>query len=246
MGKPVRVLSPPRHVAIIMDGNGRWARQHKLPRLAGHRAGIESVRAAVRACGELGVSYLTLYAFSTENWKRPRPEVVGLMQLLEHFLRAEVEELNANRVRLRVIGDVEYLPKPVQAELSNAMRATAKNKGLTLVLALNYSGRRELARAVERIAADLKSGRLKTVRDGSAEIARRLYAPDLPDPDLLIRTSGEQRVSNFMLWQIAYTELFVSPVLWPDFRKPHLLQALHEFTRRERRFGGVPAPDRKK
>ena len=236
-----RAPSPaaPRHVAIIMDGNGRWAARNRLPRLAGHRAGIESVRDVVRACGEAGVSFLTLYAFSTENWRRPRGEVSGLMELLRHFLRAEVDELNANRVRLRTIGDVDLLPAAVRRELDLAQQATRRNRGLTLVLALNYSGRREIARAAEQLVADARAGRVGRRFDAGRELPRRFYAPDLPDPDLLIRTSGEMRLSNFLLWQLAYTELYVTPVYWPEFRRAHLFQAFAAFAKRERRFGGV-------
>jgi len=236
---PVPDRAMPRHVAIIMDGNGRWAVERHLPRFEGHRAGARAVREVVRRCGELGVEVLTLYAFSVENWARPAAEVGHLMSLLEHFLKTEIDELQANRVRCRAIGDLAGLPAAVRRQLDIASRATAGNRGLELVLALNYSGRRELAHAMAALVEQAKQHPLPTGAALEQEIARHLYAPDLPDPDLLIRTSGELRLSNFMLWQLAYTEIYVTPVYWPDFGRAQLDQALAAYARRERRFGGV-------
>jgi undecaprenyl diphosphate synthase len=212
----------PRHVAVIMDGNGRWARARRLPRIAGHRAGIASVRDIVEASGRLGIPVLTVYAFSKENWKRPRSEVAFLMDLLRDYLRSELDELRANDVRLRVIGRPADLPVAVQRELARAVEATEGNRGIVFNLALSYGGRAEIVDALDE-----------------AEIARRLYTADQPDPDLVIRTGGEMRLSNFLLWQVAYAELVVTDVLWPDFRRRHLYRALAEYQERERRFGGV-------
>jgi undecaprenyl diphosphate synthase len=236
---PAALANLPTHVAIIMDGNGRWAKQRHLPRVEGHRNGVESVRAIVRACGEVGVKYLTLYAFSVENWNRPKDEVDTLMKYLAHFLKNEIPELNRNNVRLEVIGQVYRLPEFVQAQLRKTQAALAKNNGLTLTLALSYGGRTELVEAARGIAQKVKEGRLDPAEINEQVIAQHLYTHHLPDPDLLIRTSGEMRISNFLLWQISYAELVVTPVLWPDFRKPQFLQALEEYARRNRRFGGV-------
>jgi undecaprenyl diphosphate synthase len=241
--QPVADRVTPRHVAIIMDGNGRWAVERNLPRFEGHRAGARSVREVVRRCGELGVQVLTLYAFSVENWARPAAEVNHLMSLLEYFLKTEIDDLNANQVRCRAIGDLAGLPAAVRRQLDHASRVTADNSGLELVLALNYSGRRELAHAVASLVEETKQRPLPTGAALEQEIARHLYAPDLPDPDLLIRTSGELRLSNFMLWQLAYTEIYVTPVYWPDFGRAQLDQALAAYARRERRFGGLVAAD---
>ncbi|MCX8156676.1 MAG: isoprenyl transferase [Verrucomicrobiae bacterium] len=229
----------PVHVAIIMDGNGRWAKQRGLPRVEGHRHGVESVRAVVRACGELGIKYLTLYAFSVENWNRPKDEVDTLMKYLARFLKTEVAELQRNNVRLEVIGQVYRLPEFVQDQLKKTQAALAKNNGLTLILALSYGGRTELVEAMRTIASKVKAGQLEPEEINEQVVAQHLYTRHYPDPDLLIRTSGEMRVSNFLLWQISYTELVVTPTLWPDFRKPQLYAALEEYTRRHRRFGGV-------
>ncbi len=230
----------PHHVAIIMDGNGRWAKQRGyLDRIRGHEAGIESVRVAVRACGELGVKALTLYAFSVENWKRPKREVDALMGLLKRFLRDEIPELNENNVRLVVSGRVNDLSEDVRAELSRTMEATSPNTGLVLNLALSYGGRAEIVDAVRAIVEDVQSGRLAPDNINEALFSQYLYHPELGDPDLLIRTSGEMRVSNFLLWQIAYTEFYVTPVLWPDFRRADLYRAILDYQRRERRFGEV-------
>lgn len=239
------VLSPqaranlPVHVAIIMDGNGRWAKQRGLPRVEGHRHGVESVRAVVRACGELGIKYLTLYAFSVENWNRPKDEVDTLMKYLARFLKTEINELQRNNVRLEVIGQVYRLPEFVQEQLKKTQAALAKNNGLTLILALSYGGRTELVEAMRTIAGKVKAGQLEPEEINEQVVAQHLYTRHYPDPDLLIRTSGEMRVSNFLLWQISYTELVVTPTLWPDFRKPQLFAALEEYTVRHRRFGGV-------
>ena len=229
----------PRHVAIIMDGNGRWAAQRGLPRIRGHREGAESVRAALRAARDAGVEYLTLYAFSSENWVRPRGEIRGLMQLLRRFLKAEEHELHENRVRLRIIGHLSDLPPDVQRDLARVTEATREYDAGTLTLALSYGGRFELVDATRKIACRVKAGELDPEEITAETIAASLYAPDVPDPDLMIRTSGEMRVSNFLLWQIAYAELYVTEVLWPDFREADFQEALAEYRRRNRRFGDV-------
>ena len=223
----------PKHVAIIMDGNGRWAQGRGLPRLAGHKAGVDSVRAAVRACGELGIPVLTLYSFSTENWLRPKEEVEELMKLLSFALRRETLELDKNNVRLRAIGRLSGLPKAVREELEAAMRRLDKNTGLTLNLALNYGSRQELVDAFNKLLA---AGAQSVSED---DISRSLDTAGLPDPDLVIRTSGEMRLSNFLLWQLAYAELYVTPVCWPDFRRDQLIEAVAEYQKRNRRFGGL-------
>jgi len=223
----------PRHIAIIMDGNGRWAKKRGWPRLMGHRAGTESVREAVQVCGELGVEVLTLYAFSTENWLRPAAEVSGLMKLLSKTLRLEVPKLNRNNVRLRAIGRLEALPAAVRGDLQKAMAALKDNTGLILNLALNYGGRQEI---VDAVRAVVESG-AETVDETA--IQRHLYTAGLPDPDLLVRTSGEFRISNFLLWQIAYTEIYVTNTFWPDFRRRQLYEAVLNYQNRVRRFGGV-------
>jgi undecaprenyl diphosphate synthase len=216
-----------------MDGNGRWAKAQGLPRLSGHKAGVESVREIVRACSEWGIKVLTLYSFSTENWLRPKEEVGELMRLLSWALRYETRELGKNNVRLCAFGRLEALPAGVKAELERAIDRLSGNTGLSLNLALNYGSRQEIADAVNRLLA---SG----VREVTPEsLSRALYTAGLPDPDLVIRTSGEMRISNFLLWQIAYAEIYVTPVFWPDFRRPHLLEAVAEYQRRERRFGGL-------
>ena len=229
----------PAHVAIIMDGNGRWAKQRHLPRLEGHRQGAESVRAIVRVAGEAGVKYLTLYAFSVENWSRPKDEVDTLMKYLARYLKNEIGELNRNNVRLEVIGQIYRLPEFVQEQLEKTKAALAKNNGLTLILALSYGGRTEIVEAVRDIAAKAKQGRLEPEEINEQVIAQHLYTRNFPDPDLLIRTSGEMRVSNFLLWQISYAELVVTPTFWPDFRRPQFHEALEEYARRHRRFGGL-------
>jgi undecaprenyl diphosphate synthase len=229
----------PTHVAIIMDGNGRWAKQRGLPRVEGHRNGVESVRAVVRAAGEVGIKYLTLYAFSVENWNRPKDEVDTLMKYLARFLKNEIGELNRNNVRLEVIGQIYRLPEFVQSQLQKTMTALAKNNGLTLILALSYGGRQELVDAVRSIAGQAKAGKLDPAEINEQIVSQHLYTHQYPDPDLLIRTSGELRVSNFLLWQISYAEFVVTETLWPDFRKSEFFAALEEYTRRHRRFGGV-------
>jgi undecaprenyl diphosphate synthase len=229
----------PTHVAIIMDGNGRWAKQRHLPRVEGHRQGVESVRAVVRAAGEVGLKYLTLYAFSVENWNRPKDEVDTLMTYLARYLKTEIGELNRNNVRLEAIGQIYRLPEFVQEQLKKTQAALARNNGLTLVLALSYGGRSELVEATRSIAEKVKEGSIEPEEITEQLIAQHLYTRNWPDPDLLIRTSGELRISNFLLWQISYAELVVTPTLWPDYRKPQFLEALEEYTRRHRRFGGL-------
>lgn len=227
----------PRHIAIIMDGNGRWAQQRGLPRTAGHSAGAQAVREIVRACGELGVEVLTLYSFSTENWARPEDEVAALMGLLETYLRDETPELLHNNVRLRGIGELDQLPENVRWLLHAAEAATADNTGMELLLALSYGSRAELVNAIRDLAREVAAGRLQADDIDEALVGSRLYTAGLPDPDLLIRTSGDLRVSNFLLWQIAYSELYVTSVAWPDFRRPQLLEALTAYQARQRRFG---------
>jgi undecaprenyl diphosphate synthase len=240
--KVLRRGNLPEHVAIIMDGNGRWARRRGLPRIAGHRAGIKAVRESVKGCGSLGISYLTLYTFSIENWKRPRREVSALMRFLRDTLRKEAEELNRNNVRLRVIGRIEDLPAAVRHELSRAIAYLDGNTGLTLVLALSYGGRAEILDAVRSIARRVEDGRI-THDDIDADLmVSNLYTADMPDPDLLIRTSGEMRVSNFLLWQIAYSELWITETLWPDFTRKNLYEAVMDYQERERRFGRISPP----
>jgi len=231
--------SIPAHVAIIMDGNGRWAKQRHLPRVEGHRHGVESVRAVVRAAGEAGVKHLTLYAFSVENWSRPKDEVDTLMKYLARFLKNEIAELNRNNVRLDAIGQIYRLPEFVQEQLKKTKAALAKNNGLTLILALSYGGRTEIVEAVRGIGQKIKDGKVDPAEINEALVSEHLYTRHYPDPDLLIRTSGEMRISNFLLWQISYAELVVTPTLWPDFRKPQFFEALEEYTRRHRRFGLV-------
>ncbi len=227
----------PNHVAIIMDGNGRWAKERGLPRVAGHREGVDSVRDIVKACGQLHISFLTLYAFSTENWKRPHSEVMVLMNLLLHYLRSELEELNRNNVRLNAIGNLNSLPKPVQKQLYRSIEKLSGNTGLTLTLALSYSGRWDILRAVQTLALDVRRGKLSP-EDITEELFRTyLTTESLPDPDLMIRTSGEMRLSNFLLWEMAYAEIRVAPVYWPDFRRQHLYDSLADYLQRERRFG---------
>ncbi len=229
----------PRHVAMIMDGSGRWAQKKGSERLFGHRNGVESVRQVVEAAGELGIEFLTLYAFSTENWNRPRTEIDGLMSLLTNTIANETSKLNENNVRLLVIGNVADLPKSVQKNLNQSMEITSGNTGLRLVLALSYSGRWEITDAVKRMCKDARSGKLDPDSIDSRLVESYLATSLMPDPELLIRTSGERRISNFLLWQLAYTELYFSPVLWPDYRKEHFYEAIIDYQRRERRFGMV-------
>jgi len=229
----------PRHIAIIMDGNGRWAASRGLPRVAGHQRGAESVRAVVGACRDLAIPYLTLFAFSSENWKRPADEVTDLMGLLRLYIRRELAELVDRGVRLRVIGDRGALDKDIQSLIVEAETATARNHLLNLTVALNYGARNEILSAVRRVAADVASGRLAADSITEACFARYLDTEGMPDPDLLIRTSGEHRLSNFLLWQAAYSELVFTPILWPDFGKAELAAAIDEFVGRERRYGGT-------
>jgi undecaprenyl diphosphate synthase len=245
MSSAVSHLSPearaslPKHVAVIMDGNGRWAKQHGLPRVEGHRRGADSAREIIRTAGELGIKYLTLYAFSAENWNRPKDEVDALMKYLIHYLKTETPELNKNNVRLEVIGQIYRLPENVQEHLKKSMATLSKNNGLTLVMALSYSSRIEIVAAVRSIAEKAKQGKLDPADINEQVISQHLWTRNIPDPDVLIRTSGEMRVSNFLLWQISYAELVITPTLWPDFRKPQFYEALEEYARRHRRFGGI-------
>lgn len=227
----------PRHIAIIMDGNGRWAKEQGQDRLFGHYHGVESVRDIVEGCAELGVGYLTLYAFSTENWDRPQYEVIGLMELLVTTIRNEVESLQKNNIRLHVIGDLAMLPDYARKELSEALELTKNNKGLNLIMALSYSGRWELLNAVKNIAWEVKRGSLNIEEIDQDTLQRYLCTSDFPDPELMIRTSGEYRISNFLLYQLAYAELYFTNVRWPDFRKQNLYEALIDYQNRERRFG---------
>jgi undecaprenyl diphosphate synthase len=231
--------SLPQHVAVIMDGNGRWAKQRGLPRIEGHRQGAESARAIIRTAGELGIKYLTLYAFSAENWNRPKDEVDALMKYLVHYLKSETSELNKNNVRLEVIGQIYRLPENVQEHLKKSITTLSKNNGLTLVMALSYGSRIEIVEAVRSIAEKAKQGKLDPADITEQVISQHLWTRSIPDPDLLIRTSGEMRVSNFLLWQISYAELVITPTFWPDFRKAQFYAALEEYARRHRRFGGV-------
>lgn len=237
----------PAHIAIIMDGNGRWAGRRSLPRVAGHRAGMEPVRTTVEACSQLGIRALTLFAFSTENWKRPRTEVDMLWHLLRLYLRREMPDLMRNDVVFSCMGRIDVLPGPVRAEIESAIAATARNRGLRLTVAVNYSGRAELVDAVNAaIRQAREAGTLDAFEMSEERIAENLYTAHLPDPDLLIRTSGEMRISNFLLWQIAYSELYVTETLWPDFSRMELLRALIDYQKRDRRFGGLPLPARER
>jgi undecaprenyl diphosphate synthase len=227
----------PKHVAVIMDGNGRWAKKKGARRIFGHRNAVQAVRDVTECCGELGIKYLTLYAFSTENWSRPKEEVEGLMELLVNTLKQEIGTLMENQVKLKTIGDTSHLPPNCQKNLAWAINETKDNNGLTLILALSYSGRWEILEAVKQMASDAKEGRLEISAINEATFANYLKTSGIPDPELLIRTSGELRISNFLLWQIAYTELFITPTLWPDFTKEHLYEAIWSYQQRERRFG---------
>lgn len=229
----------PTHVAIIMDGNGRWAKSRGLPRVQGHRKGADSVREVVRGAGELGIKYLTLYAFSVENWNRPKSEVDTLMKYLLRFLKKEISELNKNNVRLHAIGQIYRLPENVQEQLKKTIAATSKNNGLTLTLALSYGGRTEIIEAVRDIGKEIAEGKLDPEEINDQVISRHLYTHGMPDPDLLIRTSGEMRVSNFLLWQISYAEFVITDTLWPEFGKAEFFNALEEYTSRHRRYGAV-------
>ncbi len=231
----------PRHIAIIMDGNGRWAKQQNRPRLYGHKVGVESVQTIVESASEWGVEVLTLYAFSTENWKRPADEVGGLMGLLKNYLQKELTRMLENRIRLVCIGDIKKLPRDVQEVLANTISDTADNDKLTLNLALSYGGRSELIRAIRNIAAEVNAGDIQTGDIDEKLIDNHLYTAGLPDPDLLIRTGGEARLSNFLLWQASYAEIYFTDVMWPEFREEALADAIAEYQRRERRFGRTSA-----
>ena len=227
----------PLHVAIIMDGNGRWAKGKHLPRIEGHRRGVESARTIIRTAGELGVKYLTLYTFSAENWNRPQSEVEAIMKYLAYYLKKEVRELNKNNVRLEAIGQIHRLPEAVRNQLEKSKQALDKNNGLTLVLALSYGSRAEIVDATRAIAEKANSGEIDPQEIDEQLIADHLHTKHIPDPDLLIRTSGEMRLSNFLLWQISYSEVVITPTLWPDFRRSQFIDAIEEYVRRHRRFG---------
>ena len=229
----------PQHVAVIMDGNGRWAQRRHLPRIAGHRAGVQSARTVIESCARLNIPALTLYAFSMENWRRPKAEIDFLMRLLREYLRKELPVIHRNNIRLLVIGRPDQLPEAVRTDVERAMDQTAKNSGMQLAVALNYGGRAELVDAFNRILDRVRNNGLANARVDEDMISQHLYTAGLPDPDLLIRTSGEMRVSNFLLWQIAYAEIYVSETLWPDFTRAQLLEALLDFQKRERRYGGL-------
>jgi undecaprenyl diphosphate synthase len=232
----------PRHLAVIMDGNGRWAKRRHLPRIAGHRKGTETARITIETCARLKLEALTLYAFSVENWRRPKAEVDFLMQLLREYLRQEMPLIQKNNIRMRFLGRADELPASVQRDTREAMEATAKNTGMVLCVALNYGGRAEIVDAANALMAEHATGEPRR-KLTEADLERHLYTAGLPDPDLLIRTSGEMRVSNFLLWQIAYAEIFVTETLWPDFNRPRLLEAFVEFQKRDRRYGGVAESD---
>ncbi|MFH0763431.1 MAG: isoprenyl transferase [Candidatus Omnitrophota bacterium] len=235
MNNPKKI---PQHVAIIMDGNGRWAKSRGLPKIAGHRAGVKSAQSAVEAADELGIKVLTLYTFSTENWKRPRMEIDALFGLLKDYLDREEDKLNKNNIRFSVIGNIEGLPESLRKKLKKVIESTKNNTGLTLNLALNYGSRDEIVNAARNIARDVLAGSLSAEKIDDNLFSSYLYTKGLPDPDLLIRTSGECRVSNFLLWQVSYAELYITKKLWPDFKKQDLEKAVAVYQRRERRFGG--------
>lgn len=235
----------PEHIAVIMDGNGRWAQQRGLPRAAGHRAGAESLRGVVNICGELGIRYLTVYAFSTENWKRPQEEIDALMGLLVEYIEKELDSLKKNKVRIKAIGDIAQLPPSAYTRIKKAEEETADNERLYLQIALNYGGRLDIIHAVQNIAADVVAGKLQIEQIDDGSFAGYLATNGLPDPDLLIRTAGEKRLSNYLLWECAYTEFWFTDVYWPDFRAENLYQAIYDFQHRQRRFGGLNAQSTK-
>ncbi len=237
MAAPERTI--PRHVAIIMDGNGRWAKERGLPRIKGHEQGAQAVRSCVEGCGDLRIEFLTLYAFSAENWNRPKAEVMALMQLLERFLKEKTQELREKNVRLQAIGRLTDLPAACQRQLHKSIEQTAENDGLTLILALSYGGRLEIIDGIKSLLRAVELGHIDRAMIDVEMFSKHLYTRYYPDPDLLIRTSGEMRISNFLLWQLSYTEMYVTPKLWPDFGKEDLLAAVKEFGRRQRRYGGV-------
>ena len=234
-----RPLRPPAHVAVIMDGNGRWAKARGLPRTAGHKKGVDAVRRTVEAAGDLGIGYLTIFSFSSENWRRPEEEVSDLMQLLRFYLRSEIADLHRNGVRLRVIGDRSRLSNDITALIENAEALTGDNRKLTLVVALSYGSRQEITLAARRLAEEVRAGTLDPADITEDRFSEHLFTADIPDPDLIVRTSGEKRISNFLLWQAAYAELVFVDTLWPDFSKRDLEAAIEEFHRRERRFGAT-------
>jgi undecaprenyl diphosphate synthase len=227
----------PKHIAVIMDGNGRWAKKKGALRIFGHRNAVQAVRDVTEGCGELGVKFLTLYAFSTENWSRPKDEIDSLMELLVSTLKQEIKTLMDNQVKLKTIGDISHLPRECQDNLLWAIDKTKENTGLNLIMALSYSGRWEITKAVKALAKDIENGKITSDQINERALENYLQTSGIPDPELLIRTSGEMRISNFLLWQIAYTELFITPTLWPDFRKEHLYEAIWSYQQRERRFG---------
>jgi len=229
----------PNHVAIIMDGNGRWAKLRNLPRLAGHRAGIEALRDVIKTSSEIKIPYLTLYAFSTENWKRPVEEINGLMDLLVKYLKSEIETLNKNNIKIQVIGDISKLPVKAYNEVLKAIKKTSNNIGLTVNIALNYGGRDEIVKAIKKICAHVNNKEISIDNINEDTISSNLYTKDIPDPDLVIRTSGELRISNFLLWQIAYSELWFTETFWPDFTGGDLIMAILDYQNRKRRFGGI-------
>jgi undecaprenyl diphosphate synthase len=237
----IRAETIPTHVAIIMDGNGRWAEARGLSRKEGHWEGLESLRAVVRASHELGIGILTLYAFSSENWNRPEDEVRELMRLLDHYVETELEEVMRNGIRVRAMGQLERIPPLTRQKLENAIERTRSNSEMQLVFALSYGGRQEIVDAARKLLREAESGRIDPDQLDEKAFAAHLYLPDLPDPDLLIRTGAESRVSNFLLWQLAYTEIYVTDLMWPDFRKSHLVDALVDYQARERRFGRTSA-----
>jgi len=229
----------PEHIAIIMDGNGRWAKKRTLNRIKGHRAGVKSIRETIEVCREIGVKYVTLYAFSVENWVRPKEEIKALMSLLKEFLKKEVKSLNKNGIRLSSIGKISEFPKDVQEELKRAKQKTKDNRGMTLFLALNYGGRDEIIEGVKKLYKKVLEKKIEIEEISTEIFSEFLYTKGVPDPDLLIRTSGELRVSNFLLWQISYSEFYFTKTLWPDFRREHLLEAVADFQKRKRRYGGI-------
>src|SRR6266404_5465700 len=236
---PLAAKTVPRHIAIIMDGNGRWAKARGLPRIKGHEAGAQAVRECVEGCGELKVEYLTLYAFSAENWQRPKSEVFALMKLLDKFLKEKTPELIEKNVRLQAIGRLTDLPEGCQEQLHKSIEATASNTGLTLILALSYSGRMEIIDGIKSLLAAVERGHIDKAMIDVEMFSKHLYTRYYPDPDLLIRTSGEMRISNFLLWQLSYTEMYVTPKMWPEFRREDLLDAINEYSKRQRRYGAV-------
>ena len=235
----VKIEHLPRHIAIIMDGNGRWAKKRGLPRNVGHKEGSKNLKKIVAFCSKLGLNYLTVYAFSTENWKRPKSEVEGLMSLLLEYLRNAETELGGENIRIRVSGDLKGLPEEIQKEVARVTKVTQKNTGMTLNIALNYGGKDDILQAVREIVRDVQAGRLDSRHIDEQSLSMRLYTAGMPDPELIIRTSGENRMSNFLLWQAAYSEFWYTDDLWPDFKEEHIVEAIREFQKRNRRFGGI-------